>query len=367
MSVRTKSRIRLSAIHTESRTVQIAVAAAVVGEIVALVVFQKGSVLLFGPWSIGIVAAIVGAVTGAAGFLDSYLRVLGPIPAQSQDRLRIWRRLLDTSALAVNHVAIWLMLSLSTFLLLQNAFRGLKVDTLSAAMLVAGTVAVATYFMQASGHSIDAFRVSSLLSIFIVSGTLASMITAPDPSWWKRGLSDLGTMHGFSGFAFNFTLIATGGLVITLADYVTADVRRWAKTRPDYSGRNVSIVGWGIVAEGISLAAVGVFPVNKFHLLHNTIAIALVIIFLALVLSLPYLLVGFSATFFLLGYAFIAAILIATLLHFPIGYYSLTALELVSSTVILGWIAVFIRNSAALNRDVQEPTGHASSTTSSLR
>jgi hypothetical membrane protein len=341
-----------TSIHLESRAVQIAALAGIATALIGFAVFWNGNVQLFAPRSVGTVAAVSGSVLGAAAFCSAYLRSLGTIPPRADDRLGIGRRILDTSALAINHVAIWLVLSLGTFNLLQSAFRGLELDTLTATLIVAVTVAVATYFMQASGGSITSYRVSSLLSVFIVSGMLASMITAPDPDWWKANFSNLGTMGGFSGFAFNFTLIATGGLIATLADYMTADVRRWARTRPDVGARAVFLVGWGIFGEGASLAAVGLFPVNRFLVLHNTVACSLVIIFLALVFSIPRLLPDFSRTFFLLGYAFVASVVVVTLLYFPVGYYNLTALELVAAAVILGWIVIFIRTAAARGNDL---------------
>ncbi|WP_426515589.1 DUF998 domain-containing protein [Diaminobutyricibacter sp. McL0618] len=341
--------VRLSAIHIESRSVQLAAAASGIGAVAGAIAFWQGSVPLFGPWSIGTVAAITGSVLGAGGFVFAYLRALGPLPPRKQDRLALPRRVLDTTALTVNHVAIWLILSLGTFLLLDDAFRGLRVDTLTAAVLVAVATGISTYFMQASGNTINSLRISTLLSIFIASGVLASMITAPDPAWWKRNFSDLGTMAGFSGFAFNFTLIVTGGLILTLSDYVMVDVRKWARSRPDYNARKVSVIGWGLVGEGAFLAGVGIFPVNRFHAIHNTVAISLVVLFVAMVFALPNLLPGFPATFVTLGYAFLGAVVVVTLLYFPIGYYNLTALELVASAVILGWIIIFIRTAAALN------------------
>ena len=343
-----------SAIRTESRSLQLALVAAVVAALVGFIVFRAGGVPLFGDWSVGVVAAVVGGLTGTAGFVAAYLGALGPLPPRGSVRLRVARRVLDTSALALNHTAIWLIVSLGGFSLLQLGFAGLKLDTLTATTLLSVAVAVATYFMQASGSSITAFRVSSLLSIFIVTGILASMITAPDHEWWKRNFSDLGTMEGFSGFAFNFTLIATGSLVVTLADYVTADIRRWALARGSYDRVKVGVLGWSLVGLGLCLACVGIFPVDRFLALHNSVATGMVLIFVWLVLAIHRLVPGFPVTFFLLGYSFLVAIVVVTILFFPVGYYNLTALELVAAAAILGWVVILIRTVAAHGQDVDD-------------
>ena len=343
-----------SAIRIESRSLQLALLSALIAAVVGLIVFHAGGVSLFGPWSVGVVAAVVGGTTGTAGFVIAYLTALGPLPSREADRLRVPRRILDTTALALNHAAIWLIVSLGGFSLLQLGFAGLRVDALTATTLLSVAVAVATYFMQASGSTITAYRVSSLLSIFIVTGILASMITAPDHEWWKRNFSDLGTMEGFSGFAFNFTLIATGSLVVTLADYVTADIRRWALHHGSYNRVRVGVLGWSLVGLGLCLACVGIFPVDRFLALHNAVATGMVLIFVWLVLGVHRLVPGFPVTFFLLGYSFLVAIVVVTILFFPVGYYNLTALELVAAAAILGWVVILIRTVAAHGKDVDD-------------
>lgn len=352
----TRETIQRTALREESRAVQVAVGSGLVAALVSFLAFWGDDVALWGGVSMGLIAAIVGAICGTASFVWGYLSSLGPVPPRTVDTLGRARRVLDTSALALNHVAIWLLLSLVAFVTLQQAFLGLTVDTLSAAIIVSVAVAVASYFMFASGTSITAFRVSSLLSIFIVSGVLSSMISADDPEWWKMNFSALGTMSGFSGFAFNFTLIGAGALIMTLADYMTADLKRWASTRPDYDSRRVSAVGWALFALGASLAGVGTFPVDDYLALHNTFAISMVLMFLALVIALRFLLPGFSATFIALGYGFLVAIVVVTILFFPVGYYNLTALELVAAAVIFGWIVILIRTIAAATEDAREGT-----------
>jgi hypothetical protein len=56
--------------------------------------------------------------------------------------------------------------------------------------------------------------------------------------------------------------------------------------------------------------------------------------------------------FVLLGWLFLAVILVLSVL-FGIGYYTLTAVELVAGILVFTWIILFIRNAAALEQDAR--------------
>jgi hypothetical protein len=48
---------------------------------------------------------------------------------------------------------------------------------------------------------------------------------------------------------------------------------------------------------------------------------------------------------------FLAAIVVAAVLWFPVGYYNLTAVELIAGLLIFSWLIVLIRNLAAVDAD----------------
>jgi hypothetical protein len=54
--------------------------------------------------------------------------------------------------------------------------------------------------------------------------------------------------------------------------------------------------------------------------------------------------------FVLLGWLFLAVI-VALAVLFVVGYYTLTAVELVAGILVFAWIILFIRNAAALVED----------------
>lgn len=334
-----------SALSVETTNLRVSGGAGVIAVIAALLVFHLNSVSLFGESnSVGLVTAILGGGLGGVAFVIAYLRSLANTQSKS-----VWlRRSLDTVALAINHVGLWVVLSLGAFFLLQRGFSGVRVDLVTAVALVGAAVFVAAYVMRSSAVSITPERVSTLLAVFIVSGVLASAITAPDQHWWMRNFSALGAMPGYSGFAFNATLIATGAMVVTLSDYLTDELRNRIQSAPRFRAINATFVRWALVALGIALGGVGIFPVNRLTLLHDIIASSTVVIFAVLVFATRAVFPGLPTTFLVFGYALVGVLVVVVVLYVPIDYYNLTAVEIAAFAAILGWLVTLIRVIGAL-------------------
>ena len=98
----------------------------------------------------------------------------------------------------------------------------------------------------------------------------------------------------------------------------------------------------GLVIVGIFLALVGVFPVDRFFLVHNTVATGMAVVFALLVCALPKLLPGLPKTFYALGYIYVGVVALLGV-FFATGFYNLTAVELIAGVLIFSWIIVFLR------------------------
>ena len=105
---------------------------------------------------------------------------------------------------------------------------------------------------------------------------------------------------------------------------------------------------------GVLLACVGVFPVDQFLLIHNTVATGMTVAFAALVVGLPWLIPTMPRVFVVLGFAFIGVIILFALL-FAAGIYNLTAVELVSALLIFTWIILFLRNVETIGKHRSSP------------
>jgi hypothetical protein len=332
---------RRLAIETEALSGGVIVA--IVAAIVAAIVLAGGVWPLWGGWSVGAVAAVSvtlsGLGLGAAGYWRSR-----NLPGQEwRHGLKPWKFSVDVATVAAVHAIIAGILTVVTFAMLQRSFEGLVVDGFTATGATAASAGLAGYWIYLSVSAITTSRLATLLVFFMASATLASMATAQDPQWWEYHFSQLGTADDFSSSLFNLALIVAGAFVTTFALYVDRDLTtlvRQGVLVNAWAPRYVSIV---FVVMGVMLAGVGLFPLTVSVALHNSCAIGMSLSFLTLLATSPWALKGMPARFFWFCGGAGALILGGALLFEPVGYYNLTAFELLAFATIFGWISVFIR------------------------
>lgn len=341
-----------AAVTSESRALVIGSAGFLVLGGVALLLVGREPVALSGRGSAGDIAALGTAILGAgavvAGCVQRRQQPPPAAPAASARSGRL-RTAIDITALALTHASIFLLGWLALFAIFQQAFLDAVLYPVAAAVLVGTTGAVSAYIAYLSALSMTAYRLAALLAGFLVTGVLTSMLTAQDPLWWQEHLSALGASSDISGVTFNFTLIVAGVVVTTLAGYSTLTLATAAAT-PSARHR-VRLLESGIVLLGIFLACVGVFPVDERFGLHTLAASGMVVVYGSLIVRIRALVPSIPATFAALGWVFLAAIVTAAVLWFPVGYYNLTAVELIAALLIFSWLIVLIRNLAAVDAD----------------
>lgn len=326
----------------ESLALGVGTVAFVVSALVALLVFRFQSAGIAGEGSIGQYAAISGAAVAFVAFVAGRYRMHQP-----GTTLR-WIDVVDIAALALAHAVIALL----SWTLLADIFERAFLDALLFAfpvvILAGGTAAVTAYIVFLSATHLDLQLLAVILAVFLVEGVVASMLTASDPHWWRENLSALGMTDDISAMAFNLTLIVAGFLVTTLARYATIGI-------PSPHPRGVAHVRLCLIIVGLFLGMVGVFPVDRFFAVHTGVASGMVVAFGVLVLFLRVWIPGIPRTFVALGWLFLAVILVLSVL-FGVGYYTLTAVELVAGILVFTWIILFIRNAAALQLDARPAT-----------
>ena len=109
-------------------------------------------------------------------------------------------------------------------------------------------------------------------------------------------------------------------------------------------------VKWSLVLIGIFLACVGIFHVDDFFWIHNSVATGMAVVFALLVFRMPAVVPGLPRAFFVVGFIFIAVIATVAV-FFAIGYYNLTAVEIVAFALIFTWLIVLIRMVSAAATD----------------
>lgn len=321
----------------ESLSLGVGAVAFIVSAIVALLIFQLRGAPIAGPGSLGEYAAISGAVVAFVAFIAGHYVVRTPgRPLTVLD-------IADVLALALAHAVIALLTWTLLAVIMERGFIDAVVFGLSTIVLAGSTAAITGYLAFWSATHMDLSLLATVLAVFLVEGIVSSMLTSSDPHWWKMNLSALGMTDDFSAMAFNLTLIVAGLIVTTLARYATASI---PSSFPNGAARARTC----LIVVGVFLALVGVFPVDRFFALHTGVASGMVVAFGILVLRLKVWIPGMPAAFIALGWLFLAITLVLAVL-FAVGFYTLTAVELVAGILIFVWIILFIRNAAALQDD----------------
>lgn len=328
----------------ESEAVYVALGAGAVGAIYGWIVsLVWPSLPLSGThWAFGGAAAIGAAVVAGTASGVGYWRAR-LLPGQNwRQSLSAWKFTVNSVSVAVVHIVLAALAVLVVFLVLSRGFLGLHVNTFWAVVLMATPLGLTGYLVYLSVSRMDTQRMSSLLMTFVTTGTLTAMVTTPDPEWWKVHFSELGTFWALSSLVFNGTLVAGGLLVTTFGVYLGHDMQTLANQRRLRNRRAPRFVSTLFAVMGIMLAGVGLIPVNVNLILHNSSASGMAVVYVVLLVSGPKILRGMPRTYFLSSWAFLVALL-ATVVLFVVGYFSLTALEIIAFALIFGWIAVFIR------------------------
>lgn len=327
----------------ESSALLIGAAAFIAGVLVGLLVFWGREVPIAGRGSLGDVVAVGGALVAIAAFLfGCALRRARIRRAAPGDGTRPRLHWFDIAALTLAHAIIALLGWAGLASLLSQSFIGASVYSFSAAVLTGVALAVTAYMAFLSAVNLTPMLLSLVLALFLVVGALTSMLSATDPLWWQKNLSTLGISDDVSALAFNLTLIIAGVMVTTIAHYATAFLP--TSTRSESRGRN--LVRFALVLIGVLLACVGIFPVDEFLEAHNLAATGMAIVYVAMVVSLRWLVPSMPRVFILLGYVYVGVIVVLAV-FFVTGYYNLTAVELVAAVLIFSWVIVFLRNTGA--------------------
>ncbi|GAA1543003.1 putative membrane protein [Microbacterium ginsengiterrae] len=347
-------RIVTPAAGTESFAIVVAAAAFILCLPIAAIVFWGRELQISGHASLGQFVAIAGGVSAAAAFLISRSLSTRYRRGGAARRERfLW---FDLTALAVGYAAIALLGWLGAATVMEHSFTGATVFSVPAMLLASAAVAVSAYIAYISGSDLSASGLSLVLALFLVVGMVTAMLSAQNPQWWQMNLSALGMTHDISSLTFNLTLIVSGIMVTTIARIGTAAI----PTRSESEARRRTAVRVLFVLLGVLLACVGVFPVDRFFLLHNTVATGMTVAFAALVFGLPWLVPTMPKSFVVLGFVFVAVMVVLVVFFFT-GVYNLTAVELIAAVMIFAWIILFLRNvqSSAPAR-LEEPAPTAS-------
>ncbi|REJ04029.1 DUF998 domain-containing protein [Microbacterium bovistercoris] len=326
-----------SATALESLSLGVGAIAFIIAALVALPVFGFQDAPIAGPGSIGQYAALASAVVAALAF------IAGRYVIRERGEKVTFLEVTDVAALAFAHAIIALLGWTLLADILERGFIGATVFAFPLLILSGAAAAVTAYVVFFSATHMDLSLLATVLAVFLIFGVMASMLTASDPKWWEENLSALGMTDDLSAMAFNLTLIVAGFMVTILVRYAT-------KSMSIRSAPGIVWVRTLLVIVGVFLGCVGVFPVDEFFLVHNSVATGMAVAFTAIVIGLRWWVPRMPRGFLLMGYLFVAVVVLVGI-FFATGYYTLTAVELVAGILVFSWIILFIRAAAAVEED----------------
>lgn len=332
--------------HAASESVYAALIAGVIGAVYGFLVATYVPDLQLGgdQNSLGLWAAIAATVVAIVAATVEYWRSRRRPGQEWRLALPSWKFTVNTISVVIVHAGLAFIASYAFYLVLALGFVGISVVTFWAVVLMSVTLGLTAYMVYVSVSAMTTQRMSSLLLAFIAIGTLTAMVTTSDPEWWMLHFSQLGTLDDLSSWAFNGTLIGGGLLVTTFAVYIAHDLRVLADEDVLTSPTGPRVVPVLFVVMGIMLACVGVFPVDVNMTVHNLSASGMALMFVTLLIGGPNWLRGMPRTYFVASWGFLGATVASIILFIPaVGYFSLTAFEIIVFALVFGWIAVFIR------------------------
>ncbi|MFH8251075.1 hypothetical protein ACH3VR_11965 [Microbacterium sp. B2969] len=321
----------------ESISLAIGAGSFILVALAAVITFRFGPAPIAGPDSVGQFSAVSSAVVAILAFVGGRL-------VARRERYGILD-VVDLAALAFAHAVIALLSWTLVSVIFEQAFIGAEVFPIAVILLSGAVASVTGYVAFFSGTHMDLQLLAIVLATFLVEGIVASMLTATDPLWWQEHLSSLGVTGDFSSLAFNLTLIVAGIIVTTLARAATMGI-------PTTNPNGIARVRLSLILVGVFLAFVGVFPVDDWFWIHTAFASGMAVVYAVLVIRLPVWIPGMARFFIYLGWVFLAVV-VALGVFYAIGYYTLTAVELVAGTLVFTWIILFIRSAAALQEDLR--------------
>lgn len=334
----------------ESLSLATALIGFIVGSVVGLVVLPRPTAPIFGPSSVGDVAALTAAALSAIVFVVSMALAQSRSSEHWRLQIRLVRRVIDAIGLTLLHAAISLFAVAGVFWVFDQAFQTLQLDPAAGSVCVGMAVAVACYLASSSAMVMRTSQLSVLIALYLTMGAMSSALNASNPVWWQTHFSSLGAAVDFSGLTFNFTLVLTGIVLTTLADYLTHDLSLWAESH-QVSERRVKVVRIGFMLLGLMLALVGLIPVNVNFTAHNSVAYGMVGVFAALLVSIPLLFPDLFPAFNLASVFIAALLVINVVLHLIVGYLNVTAFEMIGVSIMFVWLVLLIRSITAAVHD----------------
>ncbi len=233
----------------------------------------------------------------------------------------------------------WAAIGLLAVHFTAEAFRPLPGGPILAGAVLASVLGIATGRLHASAADHEAYRTFNLVAMLLAAGALASMSLTPTGPWWSVNFSTLGTSDDLAAACFNIAIIVAGLAMAALGPAMSRALRV-----PRFGLRRggLATIRALIVLIGVSLAGVGLVPIDGATVLHNVFACTAAAGFAALAVGIrgfarwmPLRLVVFS-------YCAVAVEVGAMIAYDGLDLFNLTVFEIVAFSLVFAWLIALV-------------------------
>ncbi|MFV0380889.1 MAG: DUF998 domain-containing protein [Breznakia sp.] len=288
--------------------------------------------------SLASMAIVLGVLSGACSFIYFFTKgKRGKIKTISNDIY--WR---NFPAILLSFVIAMIAMLLFFFWVFGSFFAGVSFDIYTSTFLFFVIVALVNYIMIHVSIALTPTLLTNVVIFTIIAGVGVAMLTNGDAQWWQYNFSFLGTPEATRAWGFNVTLIFSGLLLVALIDYLFVNLQ---KNYPPKT-RRLTIIKTILILVALSFAAVGIFPYNDspfYQQMHNRVAGFLVYFLIILIAGLRWLLPEVGKEFLKLSYLIATGLVVSSLLWLVVGYFSLTAFELIAFLLAISWLFLLIQ------------------------
>jgi hypothetical protein len=240
---------------------------------------------------------------------------------------------------AAANAAAWAVIATLGVSAAADAFTPLPGGAVAAAALIAGSLGAVTGAVHRRAHGQAAYRSFNMVAMLLAAGCLASMSMTTTGAWWVLNFSTLGTSDDLAAVFFNLALILSGLAMAAMSGRLASGIER---REHDARRRAVPTVRALIAVIGLSLAGVGLVPIDSDELLHNVFACAAGAAFALLASLTPVLVRRMPRSLVLTSRASLALEVSAFVIYDRLGLVSLTVFEIVAFALVFVWLITLV-------------------------
>ncbi|NCU30518.1 hypothetical protein EOL73_03165 [Candidatus Saccharibacteria bacterium] len=272
---------------------------------------------------------------------------------KTTNRLNRIKFFLNMTFLSISYGAVVFLLAIAATTVVSSYAPVIQANSFFMAFILAFILSSGAYATYSHAAFMTASRLAGLFVIFISAGAIASMLTSQDDTWLQHHFSALGAGNSLSSYAFNFTMIVGGFLIVALLDYILLDLEKAKRNTQTNKTVRMNFLRIVLVMVGVCSIGIGIFPYDRFLMIHNIFANVMTISFMVLALSIPWTVPMFSKSFIVLSYV-IVAIALSVYLQFFFGDLNIFIIELIDAVLLFLWMIILVRQIAAIGLDQSE-------------